>query len=92
MKSIIQSNKNICFLCGRKAQEEHHIFFGTANRKLSEKYGLKVYLCAYCHRISKYAVHNNKETDIKLKIIGQRKFEEEYPKLNFLEIFGKNYL
>ena len=92
MKSIIQKNKDRCFLCGRQAQEEHHIMHGTANRKLSEKYGLKVYLCTDCHRIGKYAVHNNKETDIKLKIIAQRKFEEEWPRLSFLKIFGKNYL
>ena len=92
MKSIIQKSKDRCFLCGRQAQEEHHIFFGTANRKLSEKYGIKVYLCTECHRVGKYAVHNNKETDMKLKIIGQKKFEEKYPKLCFLTIFGRNYL
>ena len=92
MKSIIQKNEEKCFLCGGRASEEHHVFFGTANRQLSEKYGLKVYLCPNCHRIEKYAVHNCKETDIKLKIIGQRKFIEEYPHQNFLKIFGKNYI
>ena len=37
-----------CFLCGRNGRgdrlERHHIF-GAANRKLSEKYGLTVWLC-----------------------------------------------
>lgn len=92
MKSIIQTNKEKCFLCGGRASEEHHCIHGTANRKLSEKYGLKVYLCTDCHRTGKYAVHNYKETDIKLKIIVQRRFEEEYPRLSFLKIFGKNYI
>lgn len=91
-KSIIQKNKETCFLCGGRASEEHHVIYGTANRKLSEKYGLKVYLCANCHRIGKYAVHNCKETDIKLKIIAQRRFMEEYPHQDFVKIFGKNYI
>jgi hypothetical protein len=51
MKSIIQLNKNYCYICReqtgyiveRRGLEEHHIF-GGPNRKLSEKYGLKVYL------------------------------------------------
>ena len=50
MKSIIQDeSKGQCFLCvmldsdtSRKYTEKHHIFFGSANRKLSEKYGLTV--------------------------------------------------
>ena len=91
-RSIIQTNKEKCFLCSGRANEEHHVMFGTANRKLSEKYGLKVYLCTDCHRTGKYAVHRCHETDIKLKIIAQRRFEEEYPLLSFLRIFGKNYL
>ena len=92
MKSIIQTNKENCFICGRRANEEHHCIYGTANRKLSEKYGLKVYLCTDCHRTGKYAVHRCHEIDLKLKKIAQRKFEKEYPKLSFLQIFGKNYL
>lgn len=91
-KSIIQTNKEKCFLCSRQANEEHHCIYGTANRKLSEKYGLKVYLCTDCHRTGKYAVHRCHETDIELKIIAQRRFEEEYPQLSFLRIFGRNYL
>ena len=48
-KSIIQKKKE-CIICNSLNAEEHHVFFGTANRKLSEKYGLKVYLCAEHHR------------------------------------------
>lgn len=48
-KSIIQKKKE-CIICNSLNVEEHHVFFGTANRKLSEKYGLKVYLCAEHHR------------------------------------------
>lgn len=92
MQSIIQTEKETCFLCQGRATEEHHCIHGTANRKLSEKYGLKVYLCPYCHRISKLAVHNNYFTDTKIKQIAQQRFTEEYPELNFIKVFGKSFL
>lgn len=92
MKSIIQEDKDICYICKGRASEEHHCIYGTANRKLSEKYGLKVYLCPSCHRLGKLAVHKNYFTDIKVKQAAQQKFNEVYPDLNFLKIFGKNYL
>ena len=88
-KSIIQTNKANCFICGGRASEEHHCIYGIANRKLSEKYGLKVYLCTDCHRIGRYAVHRCYEMDLKLKKIAQRKFEKKYPELSFLKIFRK---
>jgi hypothetical protein len=92
MKSIIQNDKE-CFICGNPYCEEHHIIFGSANRKLSEKYGLKVYLCYEHHRGSN-GIHgiNGKPLDTKLKQYAQKKFNEAYPELNFMQIFGKNYL
>ena len=58
MKSIMQDKTSKqCYLCAKLDKdytpknilEEHHIFEGSANRKLSEKYGLKVYLCQAHH-------------------------------------------
>lgn len=72
--------------------QEHHVIFGSANRKLSEKYGLKVYLCLEHHEESKEAVHKNAEIALILKKEAQKCFEEHYPNLSFLKIFGKNYL
>lgn len=100
MKSIIQDeSRGQCFLCvlldgdtSRKYTEEHHVFFGTANRRLSEKYGLKVRLCVKHHREGPEAVHNNQQIRERLCRIGQRAFEKAYPDKNFREIFGKNYL
>ena len=100
MRSIIQDeSKGQCFLCvmldsdtSRKYTEKHHIFFGSANRKLSEKYGLTVRLCVKHHREGPEAVHNNAEIRDKLCQIGQRAFEKRYPDKDFREIFGKNYL
>ena len=92
MKSIMQTDKEECFLCGGRASEEHHCIYGTANRKLSEKYGLKVYLCPDCHRTGNIAVHKNYFMDLKLKQMAQKKFEERYGHNKFMEVFKKNYL
>lgn len=93
MKSIMQENKKICYLCDGIATEEHHCLHGTANRKLSEKYGLKVYLCHRCHRTGEYAVHRNRETDLRLIRTAQKIFEIQVgSREEFIRIFGKNYL
>lgn len=98
MKSIMQEKDGRCYLCmilygddSRKATQEHHVIFGTANRKLSERYGLKVYLCIPHHTGSREAVHRNAEMALLLKIRAQRAFRERFPALNWLEIFKKNY-
>jgi len=91
-KSIIQ-NKKECYITKSTSNlHKHHIFEGTANRKQSEKYGTWVWLRADWHNMADYGVHFNKELDIKLKQIAQRRFEEEYPQLDFLKIFGRNYI
>ncbi len=92
MHSII-SNRKRCFICGSvQWLEVHHIMGGYANRKLSEQYGLMVYLCHYCHNEPPNGVHHNKEKMDWLRAEGQKRFEEEYPELDFLKVFGKNYL
>ena len=97
MENIIHKKDGTCFLCrmegdfSEKYTEEHHIFNG-ANKKLSEKYGLKVQLCLYHHREGKEAVHNNHEKMMLLKALGQQAFIEHYPDIDFREIFGKNYI
>lgn len=91
-KSILQEDTDYCYVCGRYGTEIHHIFFGTANRKLSDKYGLVVGLC-YDHHRGKHGVHNgNRELDIKLKQIAQRTFTDMYSESEYLAIFGRNYL
>ncbi|MDD7390045.1 MAG: hypothetical protein PUG60_10450 [Lachnospiraceae bacterium] len=95
MKSIMNTKKGICYVCGRSCDsQEHHIFYGTANRSLSEKYGLKVYLCLNHHTATREAVHNgNWKLDIRLKQEAQRAFESRHgSRSEFMEIFGKNYL
>lgn len=70
--------------------EEHHIFAG-AYRSKSEHYGLKVYLC-HNHHTGADGVHSgNKWLAKALKTIAQHRFEQEYPELEFTEIFGRNW-
>jgi len=91
MKSIIQEDTDYCFFCGRYGTEIHHIFFGTSNRKMSDKYRCVVGLC-YEHHRGNSGVHHNRELDLELKRMAQKRFQEVYPEYDFLAIFGRNYL
>jgi len=99
MRSIIQEKDGTCYLCmilhgdyGQKTVQEHHVIFGTAGRKLSERYGLKVYLCLFHHTEGPEAVHNNAKNAKILKERAQKLFTERYPELDWMVIFGKNYM
>ena len=92
-KSII-SNERQCLVCGLPYNlHRHHIFFGAANRKLSEQYGCWVYLCARHHNMSNKGVHFNKELDTKLKQTAQKAWEyQNGSREDFIKVFGRNYL
>lgn len=96
MNSIITGNeKGKCFICGRHMPtESHHIFFGTANRKLSDKYGLKVDLCHECHNEPPNGVHFSNIQCRFLQKIAQSEAMRYYgwSKDEFMQIFGRNYL
>ena len=94
MKSIMTDDLKRCYVCGcTQGIEVHHIIHGTANRKLSDKYGLVVGLC-YQHHRGDFGVHgkNGQPLNLKLKIKAQETFTEVFPDLSFREIFGKNYI
>ena len=91
MKSVIQHKKQ-CFFCGTEYNlHDHHIFFGTSNRKNSEEYGLKVFLCRE-HHTGNVGVHYNKDMDLALKELAQRTFEKTHSREEFMSIFGRNWL
>lgn len=101
MKSIMHDRKDgTCYLCmklhgdySRKSVlQEHHAIGGTANRKKSEAYGLKVYLCPPHHLngLSPEAVHENIKIRRYVEAAAQEAFEEHYPEKDFREVFGKN--
>lgn len=92
MKSVIQTEKQ-CFICRTtRLLEEHHCFGGNPNRKNSEKYGLKVWLCQEHHQDHKNGVHHNKELMNQIHSIGQEAFEINHSREEFVQIFGRNYI
>jgi hypothetical protein len=92
-KVILKKDKQ-CWFCGNTQNLHlHHIFHGSANRKISDKYALCVWVCAYHHNLGQKCVHNNKEMDLILKTKGQEYFENTYgSREDFIKIFGRNYL
>ena len=92
--SILGSRKGRCYLCGRYIHTEvHHIFEGTANRTLSEDYGLKVDLCVECHKFGPNAVHRDPDVMEDLHRQGQEAFEAQIgSREEFMRIFGRNWL
>jgi hypothetical protein len=82
-----------CYVTGAtEGLHKHHIFYGTGNRKLSEQYGMYVYLIPRLHNMSNEGVHFNKAFDLELKQEAQRNFEAEYSREFFVKVFGENYL
>ena len=90
--SILTDDLDCCIVCGRPHAEKHEIFFGSGKRKLSIKYGLVIPLCYIHHRDSKSGIHFNKALREYWFKKGQEAFEKCYPKLDFMEIFGRNYI
>ena len=95
MKGIVTEYENICIICGRAAEAEHHLIFGTAGRNLSEKYGLKVPICNGCHTLNEKCrrIHDNPIAEKLSKMLGQAIFEAKVgSRDDFRKIFGRSYL
>ena len=95
VKSIIQTEKK-CYITGRTDNlHEHHVFYGR-NRKLSEKYGLKIYLVGNLHNLGDYGIHGKYGHELDQNIKQQvQKIAMEYYKWSvedFVRIFGRNYI
>ena len=96
----MQEKDGTCYLCKKfemdydtKPCDEHHAIYGFANRKLSEKYGLKVYLCREKHHeYGKMSVHQNPHIRKLVCADAQIAFNRYYPGLDFKSIFGKNWI
>ncbi len=78
-KGIVTDYPEICFICGRPSEAEHHLVFGTAGRELSEKDGLKVPVCNNCHNMGEILmrIHGNPMAERMSKIIGQLAWEKK---------------
>ena len=84
-KSIMQTEKR-CYVCGTTYNlHDHHIFYGTANRKQSEKHGFKVFLCGRHHNLSNEGVHFNPDLDL-----GDGGIQSEKDKNRLVRLHGKS--
>lgn len=91
-ESILQSEKE-CFFCRATSNLEcHHIYFGTANRKISEKHGFKVWLCNRHHTSGEDSVHRSRVMDLVLKKVCQYVYERDHTREEFMKLIGRNYL
>ena len=93
IESIVQEERE-CFVCGSVQDlERHHCIGGNPGRKLSEKYGLTVYLCAEHHR-GDGGVHGGDggELNDRIKRTAQKAFEEVRSREEFMGVFGRNYI
>lgn len=79
-KGIVTEYPDICIFCGRPAECEHHLVFGTTGRGLSEKDGLKVPSCNNCHNMGKgdMKVHGNVMAERLSKMLGQAIWERNW--------------
>ena len=91
VKSILQEEES-CYFCGKQTGlERHHVWAGHANRPISEREGLWVYLCHDCHTGNEGAQYD-KEKNLQLKRDGQRAFERTHTRAEWMKLIGKNYL
>ena len=91
--SILQRNK-ACYICGTTLNLHlHHIYGGTANRRLSDEDGCVVYLCQR-HHTGAAGVHHNRKIDLTLKARCEQAWLKHYNKTieDFIARYGKNYL
>ena len=91
IQSVLQDEKK-CWICGSMVDlERHHIMSGTANRKLSERYGLWCYLC-YRHHTGPGGAQYNRVLNRELRMYAQMAFERTHTREEWMKVFGKNYL
>ena len=91
-KSVIYDCMDNCIVCGSPYVEIHHIFYGNANRKISDRMGYLLPLCKE-HHTGSTGIHFDKAFDIEIKKDAQKHFEAHYgPRNEFIKVFGKSYL
>ena len=90
-KSIMQTEKQ-CYICGAQTGlESHHVLAGVANRKVSEKYGLTVWLC-HRHHTGADGAQYDKDKNLWLKEEAQKAFESIYSHDEWMRVIGRNYI
>lgn len=87
----ILNNLRYCYFCGRPVQAIHEVY-GGCNRQRSIQNGFCVGLCNYHHNMSDESVHFNRDMDLELKRLYQKKYEEDHTRDDFIDLIGKSFL
>ena len=85
--SLFTADLEHCIICGKAKEQLHEVFYGR-NRLNSIRYNIVIPICLKCH----LEMHKNKALQNEYHKKGQVLFNETYPDLDFIEIFGRNYL
>ena len=90
--TIMDTQKGVCYICGKYCLTHKHHIYGGANRRNSEALGLYVHLCPDCHNMGPNSVHTNILMARWLQEEGQWKYEETHSREEFMRVFGRNYI
>lgn len=90
-ESVLFEDMTVCIVCKRPYPQIHHIFEGTANRRISDDLGYIAPLCME-HHTGREGVHFNKALELYLKRKAQAHFEETHTREEFVKTFGKSWL
>ena len=94
-RGIVTDYEGICFFCGRVAEAEHHLIFGSGLRELAEEDGLKVPCCHRCHNMGTVIgqIHGNIMAEKLSKMLGQAIYEAKIgDRQDFMLRYGKSFL
>ena len=81
-----------CVVCGSPHVQKHHIIGGTANRKISDRYGYILPLC-YEHHIGANGIHRNRGMQLYWMQVAQMHYEKHHgTRSEFIKEFGRSYL
>lgn len=87
----MQKNRE-CYFCGRTfGLEKHHVFAGTANRRISEREGFWLYLC-HDHHTGSHGAQYDIDLNLLLKQDAQRAYEKTHTRAEWMALIRKNYL
>jgi len=106
MKSVVTEFTEICAICGKPAECEHHLIFGTGMRRLCDEDHIVLPMCNDCHNMSDRLtsrIHDNPMAESLSKMLGQMAWEKEFYKqlskqdvdiarITFMKRYGKSYL
>lgn len=92
MARSIVDDRQRCYKCGTIFNLHKHHIYGGPNRKVSEREGFFIYLCARHHNLSDEGIHFDKSFDLEVKQECQSKYEESHSRDEFMELIGRNYL